>query len=691
MGRKSRIGRQHKNYEKKRQATNKNTIGRPSKHRKCEEQSTNSTSTVTHTIDEFVKMKSVKLPSPLWSISHSDDHYVLYKVQEQSSSTQPIVISHYLTIRSDLSWSLSIYGQIVTSIHCSALAGSPDKVNCNELCDFLCKLDALTICPGHPDEHFVRMAATKGGNFFSPSGEKSAYLDSGMFKLNGEVYSETVRSVKCHRLVHGAKCSECVGYRDRLRANYHRWVNSQTKSPSAISTHSHTNERWLTAAQMEKKSLQMKSRLKASDKKITYLLAKIQESHDKFAINVDDDLHNGLAQIMNDHTMEINKKYQENTFHHLFWNQQVTNILKYPTQRRWHPMIIRWCLHLRMLSGSAYNALSRVLVLPTDRTLRDYTHYIKAGVGVQVDVTNQLMSEANIDGLEDWQKYVALVFDEVKIKEGIVYNKHDCSIVGFVDLGPVNNTLLNFESSLSQSESTTMPVAKQMLTFMVRGLFIKLHFPYAQYPTSGITAELLFPLVWEVIRSLECAGFKVISVTGDGASQNRKFFRMHKLACSSGSTFTHKVRNPYSKEERYLFFFVDVPHLLKTVRNCWSNSFGHSYSRALWVSRVANTHSVYVYKCVQIRDQHISWEHLRRLYKRRCDSGLTLLPKLTLEHINLNSYSRMRVYLAAQVLLLLFCIALIIICKYNLNYSNRTYTYSKMHAYYIDSFCYSRF
>ena len=46
-------------------------------------------------------------------------------------------------------------------------------------------------------------------------------------------------------------------------------------------------------------------------------------------------------------------------------------------------MIIRWCLHLRMLSGSAYDALRHVLVLPSDRTLRDYTHYndyIKAGV-----------------------------------------------------------------------------------------------------------------------------------------------------------------------------------------------------------------------------------------------------------------------------------------------------------------------
>ena len=165
------------------------------------------------------------------------------------------------------------------------------------------------------------------------------------------------------------------------------------KSPSKVtSTHSHTNERWLTAAQREEKASKLKSRLKASDKKIAYLKDKIKESHDKMAINVDDELHNGLVEIMDNHTMKVKKKYQENSFHHLFWNQQVTNLLKFPKQRRWHPMIIRWCLHLRMLSGSAYDALRRVLILPSDRTLHDYTHYIKAGVGVQVDIINQLMS-----------------------------------------------------------------------------------------------------------------------------------------------------------------------------------------------------------------------------------------------------------------------------------------------------------
>ena len=188
-----------------------------------------------------------------------------------------------------------------------------------------------------------------------------------------------------------------MSYRDRLRATYHCWLKHE-QAPPCTSTHSHTNERWLTAAQREEKSSKYKSRVKASDKRIIYLQNKIKESNDAMAINVDDDLHLGLVEIMNSHTIEIEKKYQKNSFHHLFWNQQVTILLKFPTQRRWHPMIIRWCLHLCMLSGSAYDALRHVLVLPSDRTLCDYTHYIKAGValGVQPDVTKQLLSEVNI-------------------------------------------------------------------------------------------------------------------------------------------------------------------------------------------------------------------------------------------------------------------------------------------------------
>ena len=195
-------------------------------------------------------------------------------------------------------------------------------------------------------------------------------------------------------------------------------------------------------------------------------------------------------------------------------------------------MLIRWCLHLRILSGSAYDTLRHILVLPTDRTLRDYTHFIKSETGIQAKVTEQLISETNFDDLEEWQKFVGIIFDEMKIKEGLVYDKHECKIKGFIDLGDINNHLMIFENSITDtsnhnSSTNTLPIAKQMLTFMVRGIFIKLNFPYAQYPTVGITAEQLFPIAWEVVRNLECAGFKIMSLTGDGSSANHKFFQLH--------------------------------------------------------------------------------------------------------------------------------------------------------------------
>jgi len=49
-------------------------------------------------------------------------------------------------------------------------------------------------------------------------------------------------------------------------------------------------------------------------------------------------------------------------------------------------------------------------------------------------------------------------------------------------------------------------------------------------------------------------------------------------------------------------------------------------------------------------DIFILWQHITQLFHQDIDNGLKLLPKLTYEHINLNSYSIMRVNLAAQVL-----------------------------------------
>ena len=68
--------------------------------------------------------------------------------------------------------------------------------------------------------------------------------------------------------------------------------------------------------------------------------------------------------------------------------------------------------------------------------------------------------------------------------------------------GNFNNQLLAFQQQLENGEGNPH-VAKQMLVFMVCRIFTDIKFPCAQFPTTGITADFLYPLLWDVIRHLE--------------------------------------------------------------------------------------------------------------------------------------------------------------------------------------------
>lgn len=63
--------------------------------------------------------------------------------------------------------------------------------------------------------------------------------------------------------------------------------------------------------------------------------------------------------------------------------------------------MIHWCLNLKLLSTSAYRALqtSGFVKLPSERTLQDYTHYVKARMGFQEDVEAELVKEVGLDDL----------------------------------------------------------------------------------------------------------------------------------------------------------------------------------------------------------------------------------------------------------------------------------------------------
>jgi len=58
--------------------------------------------------------------------------------------------------------------------------------------------------------------------------------------------------------------------------------------------------------------------------------------------------------------------------------------------------------------------------LPSQRTLRDYTYITKAQCGFSDEFDEQLMENAKISDCEEKDKYIALLMDEMHMREDIV-------------------------------------------------------------------------------------------------------------------------------------------------------------------------------------------------------------------------------------------------------------------------------
>ena len=73
--------------------------------------------------------------------------------------------------------------------------------------------------------------------------------------------------------------------------------------------------------------------------------------------------------------------------------------------------------------------------------------------------------------------------------------------------------LLQFEESMKKDTPPEPQLAKSMMVFMVRGLFTRLQFPYAQFPCANLSREQLFEPFWEAVRRIDTnCGFKVIII-----------------------------------------------------------------------------------------------------------------------------------------------------------------------------------
>ena len=239
--------------------------------------------------------------------------------------------------------------------------------------------------------------------------------------------------------------------------------------------------------------------------------------------------------------------------------------------------MVKYCLYLHHGSSGAYDTLrnSGVIALPSGRTFRDYKHFCKSTPGFAVSTDQQLIDLARKTRPTELSKYVAILIDEMYVKEGLVFDKHTGALTGVVDMGDINNAFIDYENRVLKNDHTSdhRPLAKTILVFMVRGLLCDITFPHSIFPSRSPKGHAILPLMWNLIERLTRTGFRVMAVTCDGASCNRSLFQLH----ASKGEVAHKVRNVFNGDN--IYFFSDPPHLMKTVRNCFA-----SPKRNLWVS-----------------------------------------------------------------------------------------------------------
>ena len=127
-------------------------------------------------------------------------------------------------------------------------------------------------------------------------------------------------------------------------------------------------------------------------------------------IEVDHELSNDFSKILNSaNDADITP------FMKLFWEQQKKLFSSSSKGVRYHPMIIRFCLSLAAKSPSCYKELrnSKLLILPSQRRLKDYRNAIRPQRGFNYEVIEELKSLTN--SYFDVQRYVVLLFDEMNI------------------------------------------------------------------------------------------------------------------------------------------------------------------------------------------------------------------------------------------------------------------------------------
>ena len=200
-----------------------------------------------------------------------------------------------------------------------------------------------------------------------------AYVDTQVLS------SPTIYHRKCHLVFASGdvRCLLCKQLRKSLHAVYSRLSKQSHDKENRTAPSSHVNYRHLSTPEKQERLSRLHDAVRVARRRPQRIEARLERTIEKVGESVDSEMHKELCSIASGNDVSIQNSFAPGSCGRIFWDQQKMAVSTSASGMRWHPLMIKWCLHLCHFSSSGYEALrkSGCISLPSQRTLRDYTHF----------------------------------------------------------------------------------------------------------------------------------------------------------------------------------------------------------------------------------------------------------------------------------------------------------------------------
>jgi hypothetical protein len=271
---------------------------------------------------------------------------------------------------------------------------------------------------------------------------------------------------------------------------------------------------------------------------------------------------------------------------------------------------------------------------------------------------------ANYGDLPDALKTGTLSVDGMHIRQNVEFNGATLHIDGFgSDQQKPSLLVAEFKAAAGRSAAANAAkpadrpdLAKHYLVFYFTNADRTVSNVVARYCVTAVKGPWLADKFLDVVEKLAFAGFMVVAASGDGASENRLFLHLlfqnetAKLFVNDDgrqSTIDELPRSrcwfPHPCDESYrIYFIADMPHLIKKIRN----ALLPIQRKTIDPKRRKAGRSCKIFgKSVELSMAEAAYDGVGG-----CEGSELRSYLLTAAHFELDAWSKMRFYLAAQVL-----------------------------------------